>query len=775
MKSLDSAALEEHLARFEQAWQVRPPAPLQEFLPADTSLRRPFLLDAIPIDLEYRWCRFSAGGDFLKASDELSSHPLLDDYLRWFPDLGAKAALPASLIGEEYRVRRWAGERPKLADYLHRFPTQAATLRQTVAEIDRDLARSPPPATPQVSEASIEAPVELPLLSVGGIVSQLETLPFLNVQQRRELPALIQSAGNDPAVLMRLVVECGWLTPFQADFLGRGRGTRLIVGAYVLLERIGSGWSSQVFRALHVPLNRVVALKLFRRELLQGMDPVVLDRFYHEMQAVGRLSHPNVVHAYDAGPVAPTLFIAMEYLEGIDLQRLVERSGPLPVEQAASYIYQAALGLQHAYERGLVHRDIKPSNLFLATRTSSNGAPVVKVLDVGLARIHQAVQGGSGSALTRTGWLMGTADFMAPEQGYDPHAVDVRADLYSLGCTFFYLLAGRPPFPGGTFVQKLNRHREAEPPDLAGLRPDLPPALVTLVARLLRKRPEERWATPADFCAALAATFPPPEASAPSPRPRRRGPMLAAAIATAILMLGLCVGAFIWRGDTKSQATADSERPVTDSKRTDAGKATPRSAFPGFEGIWVIAYTNGATRIYFIDARGRVFFVDGGHLYEGQLRKNDREILLDFQGDGNRLERIQVVDGRFKVDHFNPASGYPSRPLCTGQGEKKATLPEVVPRTSGPFAAWEGIWTIRYGNGVNRVVAVDDRGFAFYADGREIRQVSIAPNASQVVLQFGGDQRERLRLQNRSLQVEQFSSATGVSARGNPVGAGVKH
>ena len=781
MTSLDSAALEERLARFEQAWQARPPAPLADFLPADASLRRRFLLDAIPIDLEYRWCRFSAGGDFLKASEELTSHPLLEDYLRRFPELGSSRELPAALIGEEYRVRRWAGESPTHADYLRRFPAQAALLGRTLGDIDRELTRSPAPAALQASEASVEAPVDLPLVSIAGIVSQLETLPYLNSEQRRDLAALVHAAGNDAGTLMHALVERGWLTAFQADFIVRGRGGKLVVGPYVLLERIGSGWSSQVFRALHVPLNRVVALKLFRRELLQGMDEAVLDRFYQEMRAVGRLSHPNVVHAYDAGPIAPTLFIAMEFLDGIDLQRLVERSGPLPVEQAASYIYQAALGLQHAFERGLVHRDIKPSNLFLASRGQS--AAIVKVLDLGLARIHQAVHGGSGSALTRTGWLMGTADFMAPEQGFDPHAVDVRADLYSLGCTFVYLLTGRTPFPGGTFLQKLNRHREAEPPALERLRPDLPPALAALVARLLRKRPEERWATPAELCAELAAHCSPTETRTlslqPAP-PRHHGRIVAAGIAAAaaVLMLGFClVGAwkFIPRGDEHSKASPNLDRPPGDGKRNDVGKTLPASAFPGFEGIWVIPYTNGATRIYFIDLRGRVFFSDGGPIMEGQLRKNDREILLDFQGDLGRVERVKLADGLFMVDHFNPASGYPNRPLCTGRGEKKFTLAESTPRSGGPYAAWEGIWTIRYANGsAERVLAIDDRGAVHFADGTDIRRVSIPPRANQVVLQVGVNQRERLRLQNRELQVEVFQSTADSPSKATLTGVGVR-
>lgn len=345
-----------------------------------------------------------------------------------------------------------------------------------------------------------------------------------------------------------------------------------------------------------------------------------------------------------------------------------------------------------------------------------------------------------------------------------------------------YLLTGRTPFPGGTFLQKLNRHREAEPPALERLRPDLPPALAALVARLLRKRPEERWATPAELCTSwqpiarqqrpghslcsrphLAITG---ALSPPASRPRPRSSCLASAS---------------WapgnssRSNEHSKASPNLDRPPGDGKRNDVGKTLPASAFPGFEGIWVIPYTNGATRIYFIDLRGRVFFSDGGPIMEGQLRKNDREILLDFQGDLGRVERVKLADGLFMVDHFNPASGYPNRPLCTGRGEKKFTLAESTPRSGGPYAAWEGIWTIRYANGsAERVLAIDDRGAVHFADGTDIRRVSIPPRANQVVLQVGVNQRERLRLQNRELQVEVFQSTADSPSKATLTGVGVR-
>jgi serine/threonine-protein kinase len=770
----DLAAHEERLARFERAWQTRPPAVLAEFLPGKPDERRAFLLDAIPVDLEYRWCRFWAGGDFLKASEVLPSRPLIDDYRRRFPDLGALAQLPAELIAEEYRVRCWAGERPTHADYFRRFPAQAARLGPLVKEIDEDQ-RSRPEAPPQdTGEWSGETPAELPDSALAALLRQLQSLPFLTPAQLKELPALAGQAGNDSVTLARHLVERGWLTALQADFLLRGRGARLVVGSYLLLERIGSGWSSQVFRARHTGLNRIVALKLFRRELLQGVDEEVLRRFYQEMQAVGRLSHPNVVHAFDAGPVGQTLIIAMEYLEGIDLQRLVEQCGPLGVDEATAYIHQAALGLQHVVEHGLVHRDIKPSNLMivncgltpaeLATRNPQSA--LLKVLDLGMARIQQAVQGGSGSALTRTGWLMGTADFMAPEQGVDPHAVDIRADLYSLGCTYFYLLTGRPPFPGGSFLHKLSQHRDTAAPSIAVLRRDIPAPIAAVVERLLRKRPEERFRSPGELAAALVEArrgIGLRSATSVSPAFRRVLWLAGGMAAALILAILVFAGWFIMASRQQNQAVAGGHTPV--AIPSDA----PSSPFSKFEGIWRISYTNRAIRIYLIDSGGRVFFGEGG-LHEGQLRSKGDEILLDFPRDTLRLERLRIVDGELLIDHFNPASGYPDRPLCTGVGKRQQSLAGIKPTRSG----WEGIWVVKFANGVERAYGIDERGNVWVADGGELRHAQVAARSNQVVVSFGDKHLERLRLQGGSLAVQRFDQPADYPGNVAVTGTGAK-
>ena len=201
----------------------------------------------------------------------------------------------------------------------------------------------------------------------------------------------------------------------------------------------------QVFKARNWKLGRIVALKLIRKERLDSPDAI--RRFQREVRAAAALSHPNIVLAYDADQIGGTHLLVMECIEGAsDLAKLVKKNGPLPVAQACEYIRQAALGLQHAFERGLVHRDIKPANLLLTA-----DGKTVKILDMGLARLDQkAGDGEASSTMTQEGAVMGTPDYIAPEQAMESHTVDIRADLYSLGCTFYYLLTAKVPFPGGT-------------------------------------------------------------------------------------------------------------------------------------------------------------------------------------------------------------------------------------------------------------------------------------------------------------------------------------
>lgn len=356
--------------------------------------------------------------------------------------------------------------------------------------------------------------------SATSLVEVLRECRLLEPAQLEELGRTVQPQSAGSRELARELMQRGWLTPYQINQLFQGHGLDLVLGSYLLLERLGEGAMGQVFKARHQGLDRVVALKIIRKDQLS--HPEVIRRFYIEIQAVARLSHPNIVTAYDADQVNGTYFYVMEYVEGTNLGRLIKESGPLPVDHACDYIRQAALGLQHAHERGLVHRDIKPSNLLVtmtdkqSVKSAAEGyvewgqalwggqAPLVKVLDMGLARLQLPDdRADTSETLTRTGILMGTPDFIAPEQVINAHTADIRADLYSLGCTFYYLLTGKVPFPGGTVMEKLFRHRLEEPKRVELLRPEVHEEVGATVRRLMAKAPENRYQTPAEVAAAL--------------------------------------------------------------------------------------------------------------------------------------------------------------------------------------------------------------------------------------------------------------------------------
>jgi serine/threonine-protein kinase len=334
----------------------------------------------------------------------------------------------------------------------------------------------------------------------------------------------LQQRFPDPQALGAELVRRGWLTEYQVSRLVNGKGAELILGQYVLLDPLGEGGMGEVFKARHHKLDRLVAVKLIRKDHLGNPDAV--RRFHREIQAVAQLSHPNIVAAYDADQSGDLHFLVMEYVEGTDLSRMVRQCGPLPIAHACEYIRQAALGLQHAFEKKMVHRDIKPANL-LVSGAGSGGATsvgVLKISDLGLARWRRNGNGESSSKeLTREGAVLGTLDYVAPEQAADSHAVDIRADLYSLGCTFYLLLTGRVPFPGGEAIEKLYRHRFEEPPPLEQVRPETPAEVAAVVRKLMAKQAGDRYQTPAEAAAALAAVLqsgihtPPPQVTPVDP------------------------------------------------------------------------------------------------------------------------------------------------------------------------------------------------------------------------------------------------------------------
>lgn len=313
---------------------------------------------------------------------------------------------------------------------------------------------------------------------------------------------------------------------------------------YRVQEVLGTGGMGTVYKAEHRLMQRPVALKVINAQWVASTSAV--ERFRREVQAAGQLHHPNIVTAHDAEQAGEVHFLAMEYVKGTDLGKVLNERGPLPVAEACDYIRQAALGLQHAMDNGMVHRDIKPQNLMLTPQGQ------VKILDFGLAFLTtEAISAGSvfsadtapppsGGGLTQVGSLMGTPDYMAPEQARDAHAADIRADVYSLGCTLYSLLTGQVPFPGGTAIDKIIAHSERKPQPISELRKDVPAGLVEIVNRMLAKDPAVRYQRPADVAEALAPFTMPTSHSAPSrsDRARRWRRIGIVAAGAALLLLG---------------------------------------------------------------------------------------------------------------------------------------------------------------------------------------------------------------------------------------------
>jgi serine/threonine protein kinase len=316
---------------------------------------------------------------------------------------------------------------------------------------------------------------------VTSFIGQLRQTNLLDAAHLGEVERLRQTSPQ-LGHLARELVQRGWLTPYQANQLALGRGTELVIGSYVVLAPLGSGGMGQIVKARHRIMNRDVALKLIRQDQRDSADTV--ERFRREICLLADLRHPYIVQAYDAGQFGELWFLAMELLQGTDLEQLVRQRGPLPVAEACEHLRQAALGLHHAHQRGLVHRDVKPSNFFL----TSEG---IKVLDLGLAR-PQRMEAAQTGNLTQLNTVMGTPDYLAPEQALDPRRADARSDLYGLGCTLHFLLTGSPPFPEGTLAQKLLAHQQAEPPPVERVRPDVTPPVAHLLHQMLAKNPADR-------------------------------------------------------------------------------------------------------------------------------------------------------------------------------------------------------------------------------------------------------------------------------------------
>jgi serine/threonine protein kinase len=347
------------------------------------------------------------------------------------------------------------------------------------------------------SPASISCDVFLANLRQSGLLTEDE----YSVVERE---ARTMERGR---LLARSLVDRGVLTRFQAEQLMGGRTNGFNLGQYVILDQIGAGGMGRVYRARHRHMGRVVAVKILSSKLVKTDRAQEL--FQREARAAARLLHPNIVAAYDFNHVGSRYFLVMEYVNGPNLEQLVRKEGPLPIGQACDFVRQAANGLQCAFNMGMVHRDIKPANLLV--HRPEAGQPIqgiIKLTDFGLARLSEtkssAGPDGAGTLLVRDNSVMGTPDYLSPEQARDLHKTDIRSDLYSLGCTFYFLLTGSVPFPGGTTLEKLIRHGVQEPTPVEHLRLDVPQEIAAVVQRLMAKDPEIRYQTPAELADALA-------------------------------------------------------------------------------------------------------------------------------------------------------------------------------------------------------------------------------------------------------------------------------
>ncbi len=331
-------------------------------------------------------------------------------------------------------------------------------------------------------------------MKVDQFVDLVKKSGLVDDERLNQALSSVDPSVKDSGIIASMLTKAGLLTEWHSEKLLQGRHKGFYLGKYKLLNHIGTGGMGAVYLAEHQVMRHRVAIKLLPHHM--AGHSAYLERFHQEARASAQLNHPNMVRAYDVDHDGNIHYLVMEYVDGTDLQAVVSRSGPLPYTTAADYIRQAAEGLSYAHHAGLIHRDVKPANL-LVDKTG-----VVKILDMGLARFSDESQG----SLTREydQKMIGTVDYLAPEQAIDSHTVDARADIYSLGCTLYFLLTGDAPFPQGTIPQRLLQHQTHEPAPISQVRPDAPPALVGICRKMMAKKAEDRYQSADEVAQALA-------------------------------------------------------------------------------------------------------------------------------------------------------------------------------------------------------------------------------------------------------------------------------
>jgi serine/threonine protein kinase len=305
------------------------------------------------------------------------------------------------------------------------------------------------------------------------------------VQLQQALGALPSESRDDPQRVAEHLIKSGKLSRFQARKLLKGAALGLVLGPFQVLAPIGRGATGTVYLARDSRSQQLLALKVLPPRRAREQERV-LARFRREMEMFQRVAHPHIPMLYDVGVLHDVHYIAMEFIPGQSLHRLVAKQGPLAVPRAARIFSEVASALDHAHNQGLVHRDIKPSNILITPHDHA------KLLDLGLA-LWEGERGSDRSVIGGAGYVVGTMDYISPEQARDPTRVDSRSDLYGLGCTLFFTLTGRPPFPAGTSREKIQRHLHDEPPLVTEFNPAVSPAFAAIVRKLMAKKPRERY------------------------------------------------------------------------------------------------------------------------------------------------------------------------------------------------------------------------------------------------------------------------------------------
>lgn len=420
----------------------------------------------------------------------------------------------------------------------------------------------------------------MPIESTDDVLAALRASGLLTPDRLTGVAREAEAAGGDPGALVKALVKRKVVTFYQLKKVIHGRASDLFVGGYVITDKLGEGGMGKVFRARD-PLGRTVALKVVRPGLVS--NPVIRGRYEREVRAASKLDHPNIVRVLDAGAADGKFYMAMEFVDGIDLSRLMKDCGRLEVPEACEYVRQAALGLQHAHEGGFVHRDVKPSNVVVAgTRhvPRAAGPVVVKLLDLGLARATDPDEVVAPD-LTSDHAIVGTPDFIAPEQAKNSRAADRRADLYSLGCTLYYLLVGRVPFPVETAIEKVLAHHSDVPTPVQALRPQVPAAVAQLVARLMAKHPDDRIQSGAELATLLEphCAYPPGAGPGPAPQPAHapEPPSFSSVPITLPLELG---GSSVVRNPLRELVNAPPSDPPTGTSETETDRTARAATLP---------------------------------------------------------------------------------------------------------------------------------------------------------------------------------------------------